>query len=369
MLKTKIRRLNLKKIFTDAAVGGITALTVKSAFTAAAACAGAPVTGAAILGSAAAGATVRTGQLYWQHRKQHGSRRRFGENPQKFWTKETRREVLKSAVTAGLFGGLFVGLADLVNGCFSAQAPAPEPIELSTPEPSLPPALPEPPELKKIPEPAAGDQTPAPSEDPPQPELSQTEKMLAELQENADCLQADTMAALDQYITDNDITNERFLAIFEAAKNCDAQAMKDLASIINTEGEIFCIDLPKDAELVNTLYQSAMAQGNQQAMVDWAYLQHFGQNNLEPDPATGIELMKYVMENADNNEIRDVASCFYEQWTEGYDGRDCIEVTGCDTPSEDQTPVKNADVTYRFEINEELAKKLKPGDELTISFQ
>ncbi|MCB9991394.1 MAG: hypothetical protein H6867_08450 [Rhodospirillales bacterium] len=145
--------------------------------------------------------------------------------------------------------------------------------------------------------------------------------------------------ALDQYISDNNITDKTVLALVERAQDGNAQALKDLAAAINTEGKVLCIELPKDNALIGQLYEASISKGNIQAMIDYAYLQNFGQSGFTMDKESAIGLMQHVMDiTGENSRLHEIASCFHEQWAEGFNGKDCVGDVVC-TSGAEATPV------------------------------
>jgi hypothetical protein len=183
--------------------------------------------------------------------------------------------------------------------------------------------------------PSVPEQTPAENLQPA-PQTS-AEKFIQSLVDSSAQQQSEAIVALEQYMTDHNIQNEKMLSLAEKAKSGSGQALKDLAAIINTHGKVLCIDLPKDKALVMELYEAAIAKENTQAVIDYAYIQHFGHNGLEQNKQAAISLIEHVAQTTkQGGSLNEIAKCFHEQWTQGFDGRVCAQGTECAPATEPQ---------------------------------
>jgi hypothetical protein len=379
----------LKKSFNVAAsigAGALTAFAVKTIALSALSATGSPVIASALIASAVTGLAMGSLSLYKERKKQKES----GVALPSLFSKNTFNKLALHSSLSVAGGSVFLfwgdeiadglkGIYNFITGGTDSTPVQPAPI-LNTPADPLPvnetgsekitiiidetsnkdpqnsilepppeintqaPPLIQPPEIldervdvsTDIDEPVViteEPELPKPAELPEIPDvvqLSPAEQLLENLTSTADTQLQEALDALDNYIQQHSITDERFLALVESAHKGNSQALKDIASIINNHGKIICIDLVKDKTVVMELYEAAIAKDNTQAIIDYAYMQHYGHNGLATDKGAAIELMGRVLETTDpSSKLYEVANCFYEQWTEGYDGRNCTEGPDC----------------------------------------
>ena len=361
----------LSKAFSAAApalAGAGVAMAFKSCAVAALCTAGAPAAVTTAIACAGAGLLVGTLKALWKH---HQAKRTDPDH--KCWSDQTSDYIAISMVTSTVVGMLTFNFGDQIADALtdkimdlfgSDSAPVDQPqiqtvtqespviieseIDMdlgaddeiiieetpeTTPETAGPASEPDMENTERpiidINTDTATDSMDSPVEEPPVEPAYDPKQFLTDLAEQAKDL-SELYDALDSYVADNNITDPRFLALVEQAQNGNAQALKDLAATINTEGKILCIDLPKDNALIGQLYEGAMGKGNVQAMIDYAYLQNFGHSGITMNKDNAAALMHHVIDiTKDSSRLHEIASCFHDQWTEGFNGNDCVGQTEC----------------------------------------